>query len=95
MILECSVLHSSEVWVKYGLAEDEEWSKFKLEKKQQTIKSLPTEQKYLNTLPVKETKCADLKKLVTKYVPPKHHAFYENIVGNEMVSAETDESDED
>ena len=95
MILEYSVLHSSEVSVKYGLGEDEEWSKFKLEKKQQTIKSLPTEQKHFNTLPVKETKYADLKKLVTKYVPPKHHAFYENIVGNETVSSETDESDED
>ena len=76
MILEYSVLHSSEVWVKYGVGEDEEWSKFKLEKKQQTIKSLPTEQKYLNTLPVKETKYADLKKAGYQVCPTRASCNY-------------------
>ena len=95
MILEYSTAHVSEVWVKYGLGEDEDWSKFELLKKRVTLTSLPTNKKYSTHLPVKETKCKDLKKLVEKYVPPECHPFYEDVVENEAVSSETDESDED
>ena len=82
------------MWVKYG-AEDETWSKFELEKRRVPVRSLPTVQKYSSPLPVKQSKVNDVRKLVMKYVPPEYRFFYESIKGNDEVSSETEESDED
>ena len=91
-VLEYSDTHASQVWVKYG-GEDEQWVKFDLEIKGATP-TIPTEPKYHKLYPVKLTKAADVKKLVNKYVPEEYRSFYDCIHGNEDISSETDESDD-
>lgn len=92
MILDYSVQHSTEIWVKYG-NEDEEWSKFTTEKRHAAVKSLPTKLKYVRPLPVKQSKARDVRKLAVKYAPPEYRHFFESVKGDEDVSSETEESD--
>ena len=79
------------MWIKYGGGED--WCKFEIEKHPTAVRSLPCKQKHSSLLPVKQSKAVDLQKLVKKYVPQEYHSFYE-LIGDEDVSLETDESDE-
>ena len=94
MLLDYSSQHADEVWVKYG-EPDEEWSKFKLEKRRIIVTTLPTGQKHSGLLPVKQTKVNDIRKLVDKYVPSQYVSFYDSITGNEEISSETEESEGD
>ena len=59
----------SEVWVTYNMNDDEEGSKFSVEKSRATP-FLPSSDKmrYNGILPVKDTKAANMKKIVEKYV---------------------------
>ena len=91
-VFEYSETHASQVWVKYG-GEDEQWSKFDLEKKG-AAPTLPFEPRYKKYLPVKPKKVADVQKLVDKYVPMEYRSFYDAMDANEDVSSETEESDE-
>lgn len=92
-ILDYSSAHPTQVWVKYG-AEEEEWAKFDVEKKGATA-TLPSKPRYTRLLPVKPAKLRDVVKLVRKYVPSEHHPFYDALVGDDEVSSETDEGEED
>ena len=83
ILLDYSTQHPTEVWVKHG---EEDWSNFELEKCQTMIRSLPSTQKYASTLPVKQSKVTDLRKLVQKYVPAEHHSFYDALKGDKDVS---------
>ena len=96
MVLDYSSQHATQVWVKYRFEEDEPWNKFELEKRNTRIQCLPTvmAQKNPSPLPVKQRKINDVRKLVDKYVPQEYHHFYNSIAGDEEVSSETDESDE-
>lgn len=69
-------------------------SKFELEKHHTPLRSLSTIQKYLSPLPVKKSKVKNVNKLVKRYIPQEHHHFYDSIKGNDNMSSETDESDE-
>lgn len=95
MILYYSSQHVTEVWVKYGSGEEEPWSKFEVKKHRTRIESLPSTQKYHSLLAVKQSKITDVLKLVEKYVPQEFHQFYSSIAGDEEVSSETEESEED
>ena len=95
MVLDYSSQHVTEVWVKYGSGEEEPWSKFEVEKRRTHIESLPTTQKYHSLLSVKQSKINDVRKLVDKYVPQEFHRFYSSIAGDEEISSETEESEED
>ena len=82
--------HIFEVWVKYTVSEEEQWSKFLLLKACASA-SLPppSSTKYI---PIKPNKVDDIKKIVEKYVPAEHESFYHSLLTG-AVSSETDESD--
>ena len=61
--------HVAKVWVRYGIEDEESWSKFELEKRYTLIQSLPIAQKHHSLLPMKQSKLMDVRKLVVKYVP--------------------------
>jgi hypothetical protein len=93
-VFDYSHSHSSLIWVKYGI-EDEDWSKFDILKKNARDLTLPLGRKYTEPLPVKPAKISDVKTLVQKYVPAEFHEFYEILIGNEDVTSETEESESD
>ena len=93
-VLDYSINHASEVWVKYTGSETEEWSKFTLLKKgARASLPPPDDKKYDGLLPVKVSKASDLQKIVDKYVPEEHKDFYGLIQPAENVSSDTDDSD--
>ena len=89
-ILDYSVNHVSEVWVKYTGSETEEWSKFSLLKKSASP-SLPlsNEKKYNGLLPLKASKAADIEKIVDRYVPTQFRAFYA-VTADDSISDDSD-----
>ena len=95
MVLDYSSQHVTEVWVKYGSGEEGSGSKFQVEKRRIRIESLSTTQKYHSLLPLKQSKINNVHKPVDKYVPQEFHQFYSFIAGDEDISSETEESDED
>ena len=63
-VIEYSVDHITEVWVKYG---EEEWTKFSILKRRATARlPTPEQTKYNDHIPVKEAKAADIKEIVDK-----------------------------
>ena len=95
-VLDYSVDHVSEVWVKYTGSEEEEWSKFPLLKKGATASLPPPDKKkYDSHLSVKASKASDSRKIVNKYVPDDHKSFYDIVQADDGSSSETDvETDE-
>ena len=76
-VLEYSADHASEVWVKYTLLDEEEWSKFPLLKARK-VPSLPSssDTKYDGAIPVKKKKANDVKKIVeSMYLKSSSHTM--------------------
>ena len=64
-VIEYSLHHASEVWVKYTASGEEEWSTFAPLKKHARASLPPPEQnKYDGLLPVKASKAADVQRIV-------------------------------
>lgn len=93
-IFDYSRSHSNQVWVKYGI-EDEDWTKFDLLKKNAKDPTFPLDPKYIAPLPVKPAKVKEVQALVQKYVPTEFQAFYDILIRNEDVTSETEESETD
>ena len=87
-VLDYSVDHVSEVWVKYTLMDDEEWSIFSL-LKAHAVPSLPA----LSSVKYDRDIVSDIQKIVLKYVPSEFQSFYGNILADDA-SSETDKSDD-
>lgn len=96
-VLEYSAAHASEVWVKYTVDEEEEWSKFQLLKSHATASlPAPTYQKYKDKIPIKANKVVDIQKMVNKYVPEECRAFYDTLSSDQQCeSAENDTEESD
>ena len=77
-MFEYSHEHPDEVWIKYSYSDVEDWSRFTIQKPRSTI-TFPTQPITITPIPIKNTKLADLKKVVDKYVPPQYHPFYQSI----------------
>ena len=77
-MFEYSHEHPDEVWIKYSYSDVEDWSRFSIQKPRSTI-TFPTQPITITPIPIKNTKLADLKKVVDKYVPPQYHPFYQSI----------------
>ena len=95
-VIEYSVDHITEVWVKYG--EEEEWTKFSILKRRATARlPTPEQTKYNDHIPVKEAKAADTKEIVDKYVPEEYKQFYDVVLPSDGpgISSDTDDGDSD
>lgn len=88
-LFEYSQDHPQEVWVKYSLCEEDEWHKFRIEKRG-ACPTFPTELAYSALLPLTQEKVDDVKKLVYKYVPREFREFYDHLISVNL--PETDSS---
>ena len=93
-IIDYSADHIWEVWVKYTVSKEEEWSKFSVPKAHASASlPSPSSTKYNSDIVIKPNKVDDIKKIIEKYVPVEHKSFYDNLLTG-AVSSETDESDD-
>ena len=77
--------HPTEVWVRHGYnpSESPRCVSFFKKKGVQASEEMPPPLYPYYPIPIKEAKCADLRKLVSRYVPERHQEFYQEMVAEE------------
>ena len=93
-VFEYSVNHQDEVWVKYSYTDDSQWSKFPILKpRAPSVLTLPVTPMYLQPIPLKSAKVADLQKLL-KYIPQEFQPIYIQLTGSEEAQSSSDSGDD-